>query len=149
MLHLRLMIDLRRSLSGGSILTSGGATNLVVLSVERYSCGEVVVVVVVWRAMHLVALSAERSFCQQGRVVVWLCRKAASKVSARELSGCASRQQFTSSSRRYVTFTTWRVELERHLPAITLPIQIGVDIVACEGRPLEQMSLVKGDSAPK
>jgi hypothetical protein len=47
MLHLRLMIDLRRSLPGGSILTSSGAINLVVLSVERYSCGEVVVVV--WR----------------------------------------------------------------------------------------------------
>jgi hypothetical protein len=29
-------------------LTSGGAINLVVLSVKRYSCGEVVVVVV-WR----------------------------------------------------------------------------------------------------
>jgi hypothetical protein len=37
------MLDLRRSLSGGSILTTGGAIELVVLTMERDSCHEVVV----------------------------------------------------------------------------------------------------------
>jgi hypothetical protein len=51
------MLDLRRSLSDGSILTTGSAIESAMLSVERYSRHEVVV----WRgAIKSVVLLFER-----------------------------------------------------------------------------------------